>query len=79
MILINNTKFISFLAIILLFLSGCNGKFPGADARKFPADPKKELRKILGKEGVSSLMINFVNLEEVSLILQVPTVYGELH
>jgi hypothetical protein len=51
MILIKNIKLISFLAIILLFLSGCNGKkFPGADARKFPADPEKRVEKNL-KEG----------------------------
>ena len=50
MILINNIKFISFLAIITLFLNGCNGKFPGADARKFPADPEKRVEKNL-KEG----------------------------
>jgi len=50
MILINNIKFISFLAIITLFLNGCNGKFPGADARKFPADPEKRVEQNL-KEG----------------------------
>ena len=50
MILINNIKFISFLAIITLFLNGCNGKFPGADARKFPADPEKRIEQNL-KEG----------------------------
>ncbi|MDB9742610.1 DUF3576 domain-containing protein, partial [Candidatus Pelagibacter sp.] len=26
-----------------LFLNACNGKFPGADARKYPADPKKRV------------------------------------
>ena len=51
MILIKYTKLICFLAVISLFLSGCNGKkFPGADARKFPADPKKRVEKNL-KEG----------------------------
>jgi len=50
MILINNIKFISFLAIITLFLNGCNGKFPGADARKFPADPEKRVEQNL-REG----------------------------
>ena len=50
MILINNIKFISFLAIIMLFLNGCNGKFPGADARKFPADPEKRVEQNL-REG----------------------------
>ena len=50
MILIKNIRLISFFAIIALFLSGCNGKFPGADARKFPADPEKRVEKNL-KEG----------------------------
>ena len=50
MILINNIKFISFLAIIVLFLSVCNGKFPCADARKFPADPEKRVEQNL-REG----------------------------
>ena len=45
MILINNIKLIAFLAIIGVFLSGCNGKFPGADARKFPADPEKRVEQ----------------------------------
>ena len=50
MFLINNIKLIGFLAIITLFLNGCNGKFPGADARKFPADPEKRVEQNL-KEG----------------------------
>ena len=45
MILINNIKLIAFLGIIGVFLSGCNGKFPGADARKFPADPEKRVEQ----------------------------------
>ena len=49
MILIKNIKLISFLAIISLFINGCNGKFPGADARKFPADPKKRIEKNLSE------------------------------
>ena len=36
----------SFFNLISFILSGCNGKLPGGDARKFPADPKKELNKI---------------------------------
>ena len=46
---INYLKKISILALIslLVFLSGCNGKFPGADARKFPADPKERVKKNL--------------------------------
>jgi hypothetical protein len=49
MILIKNIKLISFLAIIGLILSACNGKFPGADARKFPADPEKRVEKNLSE------------------------------
>ena len=49
MILINNIKLISFLAIIGLFLNACSGKFPGADARKFPADPEKRVEKNLSE------------------------------
>ena len=38
----------SFLLFILLMLfSGCNGKFPGADARKFPDDPALRVKKNL--------------------------------
>ncbi len=43
-------KFIAFLTLISLFLNGCNGKLPGGDARKFPADPKKRVEQNL-KEG----------------------------
>ena len=31
-------------------MSGCNGKLPGGDARKYPADPKKRIEQNL-KEG----------------------------
>ena len=30
-----------------IFLNACNGKIPGADARKFPADPKQRVKKNL--------------------------------
>ena len=43
------TKITIFLAIIVLFLSGCNGKLPGGDARKSPADPKKRVEKNLAE------------------------------
>ena len=33
--------------MILLIFSGCNGKFPGADARKFPDDPALRVKKNL--------------------------------
>ena len=35
------------LLTILFLFSGCNGKFPGADARKFPDDPELRVKKNL--------------------------------
>ena len=43
-------KIIVFFGITGLFLASCNGKLPGSDARKFPADPKKRVEQNL-KEG----------------------------
>ena len=38
----------SFLLIMMLLIfSACNGKFPGADARKFPDDPALRVKKNL--------------------------------
>ncbi len=34
-----------FFVFILLLFSGCNGKFPGADARKYPDDPALRVKK----------------------------------
>ena len=36
-----------FFGIISLFLTSCNGKLPGGDARKFPANPEERLKKNL--------------------------------
>jgi hypothetical protein len=44
--ILSNNKKLSFFYINCTFFNSCNGKLPGADARKFPADPKKELKKI---------------------------------
>ena len=38
-----------FSILMILILNGCNGKFPGADARKFPADPKKRVEQNLAE------------------------------
>ena len=38
-----------FITSIALLLSACNGKFPGADARKYPADPKERVKKNLAE------------------------------
>ena len=47
---LKSIQIIAFLTLISFFLSGCNGKLPGGDARKFPADPKKRVEQNL-KEG----------------------------
>ena len=44
-----SAKFIKLMVDIyhssLVALNSCNGKLPGADARKYPADPKKRIEK----------------------------------
>ncbi|WP_440655796.1 DUF3576 domain-containing protein [Candidatus Pelagibacter sp. HIMB1509] len=41
----NSPKHIILLFTIFLLLSGCNGKLPGADARKVPYDPAERVKK----------------------------------
>ena len=43
-------KIVFFLILSSIFLNSCNGKLPGADARKYDPDPKKRVAKNL-KEG----------------------------
>ena len=43
-------KITVFLTVIALLLNGCNGKLPGGDARKTPADPAKRIEQNL-KDG----------------------------
>ena len=45
-------KLIGISIIVLITLNSCNGKLPGADARKFPADPKKRVEQNI-KDGKS--------------------------
>ena len=40
-------KIIGFVTLFGFLKYGCNGKLPGADARKFPADPKLRVKKNL--------------------------------
>ena len=40
-------KNLCFVLFISIFLTACNGKFPGADARKVSADPKERVKKNL--------------------------------
>ena len=45
--LIKISKILSFITLFGFLQYGCNGKLPGADARKFPADPKLRVQKNL--------------------------------
>ena len=47
MLSIKNLKIITILALCSTLLNGCNGKLPGADARKYDPDPKKRVKKNL--------------------------------
>ena len=40
-------KYVTTLCSLILLLSGCNGKLPGGDARKFPDDPKLRVKQNL--------------------------------
>ena len=44
--MINYKNFLAIYAIFL-FLTGCNGKLPGADARKIPYDPDERVKRNL--------------------------------
>jgi len=46
----NSIKFFKISTIVIIFtilLNACNGKLPGADARKYPKDPKKRVQQNL--------------------------------
>ncbi len=47
--IIKNIKILSFIAIFSFLLLGCNGKLPGGDARKNPADPAERIKKNLAE------------------------------
>tara|TARA_B100000787_G_scaffold157004_1_gene133495 strand:- start:77 stop:649 length:573 start_codon:yes stop_codon:yes gene_type:complete len=47
MISFKNLRIIFALILSSIILSSCNGKFPGADARKYPDDPKLRVKKNL--------------------------------
>ena len=56
----NKLKFITGLVAFLFLLNACNGKLPGADARKYPADPKKRIEQNV-KEGKSFRLMDMNN------------------
>ena len=43
----NLLKNIAFVSILMLTLNSCGGKMPGADAKKFPPEPDKRVKKNL--------------------------------
>ena len=47
--MINNlaNKYSVILILFIFFLNSCGGKLPGADARKYPPDPKLRVKKNL--------------------------------
>ena len=47
MTLSNFLKKSVFVLFLIFLLNGCNGKLPGADARKYPKDPAKRVAKNL--------------------------------
>jgi len=72
-------KSLTFLLTTLFVLNGCNGKLPGADARKYPADPKKRIEQNI-KEGKAFRLMDLNNNNLVELLnLRVQMNYGELH
>ena len=54
-----NLKIIFILALSSILLNSCGGKFPGADARKYPEDPAKRVAKNI-EEGRSFRVKDFV-------------------
>ena len=52
-------KLIPFIFISSLFLNACNGKLPGADARKYPAEPKKRIAQNVAEGRSFKLMDTF--------------------
>jgi hypothetical protein len=43
----NNLKKLILLSLLVILLNGCNGKLPGADARKIPYDPNERVKRNL--------------------------------
>jgi hypothetical protein len=79
MINIKSNKISIFFVIIAFFLSNCNGKLPGGDARKTPANPAKRIEQNLAEGRGFKLNDAFKKKEVGFLILQVLIIFGKLH
>ena len=53
-------KTVIFIIITSLLLNACNGKLPGADARQFPPEPEKRIKKNL-EEGRGFRLMDMAN------------------
>jgi hypothetical protein len=60
MIIKKVANIVVFFTLYLVFLNACNGKLPGGDARKNPADPKKRIEQNL-KEGRGFTLMESLN------------------
>ena len=77
MISFKSLKIIFILTLSTILLNSCGGKFPGADARKYPDDPKKRIAKniaegrsfragnLLGSMGGSSGVFEFASSNQL--------------
>ena len=63
-ILIKFIRIICLISLVSVFLSACNGKFPGADARKVSADPKERVKKNLEEGRGFTLNKTFGNMNK---------------
>ena len=62
--LIKFIRIICLISLVSIFLSACNGKFPGADARKVSADPKERVKKNLEEGRGFTLNKTFGNMNK---------------
>jgi len=60
MIIKKVANIVVFFTLCLVFLNACNGKLPGGDARKNPADPKKRIEQNL-EEGRGFTLMESLN------------------
>ena len=66
------------LLLLSIFLNSCGIELPGADARKYPPDPKLRVAKNI-EEGRGFRLMDKLKKEEVELLnLQALMSYGEL-
>ena len=78
MITIKKAKLLAFFILASILLNSCNGKLPGGDARKTPADPAERVKRNLAEgRGFKLMDMTNQNKEEGFLILQAPMNFGE--